>query len=205
METNETLHSTNSRLFGGALLLLLGFYGLMSFSWAWWGLFIGGALAWILAFGSSSKQAFKAPRKLWLIPAAVISYFVIGILIGLLSQALGFNWVANPASGNLGAIIFMIPFMLMGEELLGIGVLEGGLSKGLSLTASTLVSAVVFGLLHIPAYWDGSFFSTLLHVLLLQSVARLILNLVYLKSGRSIWASWIAHLLIDLIALSIGS
>lgn len=204
MNTNETLHSSNAKLFGGAVLMLVGFWGLVTFSWAWWGLFLGSALAWMLAFGKNSKVAFHAPRKLWVIPVAVISYFIVSILIGLLSKKLGFNWVANPASGHLSTIIFMIPFMLMGEELLGIGVLEAAQSKGLSLTVSSLVSALIFGLIHIPSYWDGSWFSTMTHVLLLQGVARLILNSVYLKTGRSIWGSWLAHLLIDLIALSIA-
>ncbi|MBO0471180.1 CPBP family intramembrane metalloprotease [Enterococcus sp. DIV0242_7C1] len=204
MNTNETMHSSTARLTGAALLLLIGFFSLTTISWAWSGLFVGGILAWLLAFGKSSKQAFKMPHRLWLIPVGVISYFIIGLLVGLLAQAIGFNWAASPESGKLGSIIFMIPFMLMGEELLGIGVLEGSLSSGLSLRSSTLLSALIFGLLHIPSYWDGSLFSTVMHVLLLQSVARLILNLIYLKAGKSIWASWITHLLIDLIALSIG-
>ncbi|MBR3320349.1 MAG: CPBP family intramembrane metalloprotease, partial [Exiguobacterium sp.] len=90
------------------------------------------------------------------------------------------------------------------EELLGIGILEGAKSKGLSTLLSSLLSAVVFALLHVPAYWDGSLFSTLLHVLLLQGFARLLLNYVYLKTGRSIWGSWVTHLIIDLIALSVA-
>ncbi|WP_086315572.1 hypothetical protein A5821_003062 [Enterococcus sp. 7F3_DIV0205] len=203
MKTNDTLPSSTMGLFGGAVLMIIGFWALMAFSWAWWGLFVGGALAWVLAFGKESKSAFRAPRKLWVIPVAVLSYFVIGLVIGLLSKSLGFNWAANPASGHLGAIILMLPFMLMGEELLGIGILEAAQSKGLPLIASTLLSALVFGLMHIPSYWDGSWFSTVAHVLLLQGVARLILNIAYLKMGKSIWGSWIAHVLIDLIALSV--
>ncbi|MEI5993435.1 type II CAAX prenyl endopeptidase Rce1 family protein [Candidatus Enterococcus mansonii] len=204
MKTTDTMQSSTAGLIMGALLMLVGFWGLLSFSWLWWGLFAGGVLAWALAFGKNSLAAFRVPRKLWTIPIAVISYFVVGILIGLLSNFLGFHWAANPANGHLNAIIFMLPFMLMGEELLGIGILEGAQSKGLSLSTSTLLSALIFGLLHIPAYWDGSWFSTLAHVLLLQGVARLILNIVYLKTGKSIWGSWIAHVLIDLIALSVA-
>ncbi len=68
---------------------------------------------------------------------------------------------------------------------------------------STLLSAVVFGLIHIPSYWDGSLVSTLLHVLLLQGVARLIFNYVYIKTGRSIFGSWISHMIVDFVVLSI--
>lgn len=53
-------------------------------------------------------------------------------------------------------------------------------------------------------YWDGSLFSTLLHVLLLQGVARIIFNFIYLKTGNSIWGSWVAHMLVDIIALFVA-
>lgn len=59
--------------------------------------------------------------------------------------------------------------------------------------------------MHTFSYWDGSIVSTIAHVLLLQGVARLIFNYVYLKTGRSIWGSWFTHVLVDLIALSFTS
>ncbi|OJG34124.1 hypothetical protein RV00_GL000936 [Enterococcus devriesei] len=124
-------------------------------------------------------------------------------MVGFLALKIGLSWTSNPAAGHLGSIILKIPFMLMGEELLGIGVLETARNKGLSLTASTFLSALIFGLIHSFVYWDGSLFSTLLHVLLLQGVARLIFNYVYLKTDRSIWGSWISHVLVDLVGLAI--
>lgn len=159
-------------------------------------------LAWLIAFQTDSKIAFSRPRKLWLIPVGAIVYLVTATLTGLLAKGIGFDWAANPGAGHLNQLIFMLPFMLMGEELLGIGILEGLRSKGLSFLLSSLISALIFGLMHVFSYWDGSFFSTVAHVLLLQGVARLIFNYVYLKMGRSIWGSWLTHLLVDLIALA---
>lgn len=202
MKEFDNLETTNNRLFYGAIFLVLGFISLTTISWAWSGLFIGGLLAWYISFGKDSFKVCKLPKKIWVIPLGVIAYFVLGIVIGLIAKLLGFHWAANPASGHLGSIIFMIPFMLMGEELLGIGILEGARSRGASMISSTLLSALIFGLMHIFSYWDGSLISTVLHVLLLQGVARLIFNYIYLRTGRSIWGSWIAHCLVDIIALS---
>lgn len=123
------MQTTNVRLILGAVLLIAGFYALASFSWAWWGLFIGGGLAWLIAFQTNSKIAFSRPRKLWLIPVGAIVYLVTATLTGLLAKGIGFDWAANPGVGHLNQLIFMLPFMLMGEELLGIGILEGLRSK----------------------------------------------------------------------------
>lgn len=201
MNSIRELPISNIRILIGALFLIAGFCSLMLISWAWWGLFLGGILAWITVFGKDSKKAFVAPRALWLIPIGAVSYLILGMLTGLLSVQLGFEWSANPASGHLGQLALMIPFMLMGEELLGIGILEAARNKGLSLVSSTLWSALIFAFLHIPSYWDGSFFSTLVHVILLQGVARIIFNFVYIKTGKSIWGSWLTHMLVDFFAL----
>lgn len=203
--TQKTMHTTNGRLMIGAILLIAGFMALTTLAGFWFALFLAGMVAWAITFGKETRQVFTAPRKLWLIPTGVIVYFIISILVGIVIRFTPFEWAASPFSGQLGQIIWMLPFMLMGEELVGIGVLEVARSKGLSIVSSSLLSALIFGLMHVSTYWDGSIVSTLLHVLLLQSVARLIFNYVYLKTGRSIWASWMTHLLVDLIALSFAA
>ena len=199
----NAMSSNNVKLLLGALFLLIGFIMLNYFDWAWWGLFIGGIIAWAITFKQDSKQALSLPHKWWAIFLGVLIYFVYSFVVFNIITRLGFEWAANPQAGNLSGIILILPFMLFGEELLGVGILEGARSKGLSFLSSSLISAVVFALLHVPSYWDGSMVSTLLHVLLLQGVARLILNYVYIKTGRSIWGSWVTHILIDVIALSV--
>lgn len=198
----DTMRTNTSGLIIGSLLLLIGFLLVNFFDAAWSALFIGGAFAWIIVFRQDYKRVFSFPKKIWLIRLGVIIYFVYSIIVSFSVTLLGFDWAANPAVGQLNQIIWILPFMLFGEEFLGIGILEGARSKGVSTLMSSLLSAVIFALLHVFAYWDGSLFSTLLHVLLLQGFARLLLNYVYLKTGRSIWGSWITHLIIDLIALS---
>lgn len=127
----KTMRTTNGGLVIGALLLLVGFLGLTQWEWAWSALFIGGLAAWAVAFKKDSLQVLTFPKKVWMIPLGVLLYFVTSMLIGLIASAAGMEWVANPAAGHLGQIALMVPFMLMGEELLGIGVLEGARSKGL--------------------------------------------------------------------------
>lgn len=199
----QTMRTTNGRLVVGAVLLVIGFFALTQIEGAWPSLFIAGVAAWIVTFQKQTLEILTFPKKIWIIPLGAVLYFIISTGIGLVANQAGLEWAANPASGHLAQILFMLPFMLMGEELLGIGILEGARSKGLSIWSSTLLSAVIFGLMHIFSYWDGSVVSTLLHVLLLQGLARLIFNYIYLKTGRSIWGSWIAHLIVDLIALSL--
>lgn len=201
MEDVKNFKIEGWRLGVGAVALAGGFWLLSTFSWAWWALFIGGLIAWAVVFQGHAREAFSMPKKLWVIPIGIVVYLLFGLVVGNLAVKFGLNWSANPAAGHLGLLIFKIPFMLMGEELLGIGILEAARNKGASLTTSTLLSALIFGLMHVFVYWDGSWFSTLLHVLLLQGVARLIFNYVYLLMGKSIWGSWLTHVGVDLLAL----
>lgn len=187
----------------GSALLIMGFGLLSLFEWTWWALFFTSILAWVVVFGPASKEIFTFPRKFWVIPCAALFYLIFGGVISALTKSIGFDWTSNPATGNLMLLIFKLPFMLMGEELLGIGVLEVAHNKGFSLTISNLISALVFGLMHVFVYWDGSIISTVIHVLLLQGAARLIFNYVYIITGRSIWGSWCTHVLVDLVVLSL--
>lgn len=196
--------TSGGRLFAAAILMVIGYCSLMLFEWAWWGMLASGILAWLIAFNPSGKAAFGRPRHLWLIPLGVILYFGVSVLVGTWASAVGLKWAGNPTSSQpMGPVLLQLPFMLMGEELLGIGVLEGARAQGWSWLPSTLLSGVIFGMMHFLDYWDGSVFSTVLHVLLLQGVARLILNRIYLHGGQSIWSSWIAHVLIDLVAFTL--
>lgn len=187
----------------GSLFLVLGFWLLSTFTWTWWGLLVGAIFAWLIVFKRASLTAFPTPHKLWVIPLGVIAYLLLGIIVGLLSTKLGFSWRVNPVAGHLLQVIFKIPLMLMGEELLGIGILEVARNQGASKLNSNLLSALIFGLMHVFVYWDGSIISTLLHVLLLQGVARLIFNYIYIVTGRSVWGSWLTHVLVDVIALTL--
>lgn len=185
----------------GALFLCIGFTLLSLFTWAWWALLLGSIAAWLIVFKKDLFTIFTFPKHPWIILVGFVGYLILGIVVGTLANFLGFSWAGNPIANQLGSMLLKILFMLMGEELLGIGILETARNKGLSLISSSLLSALIFGLMHSFVYWDGSIFSTLLHVLLLQGVARLIFNSVYLKTNRSIWGSWLSHVLVDIVTL----
>ncbi|MBU5365494.1 CPBP family intramembrane metalloprotease [Enterococcus devriesei] len=203
MNKLEETKIKGSNILLGALFLGIGFTLLSVFSWAWWALFAGGLAAWAVVFRKNSVSAFTFPKHLWMILLGFLGYMALSMSVGYLAMSLGFHWNVNPAAGHLESIILKIPFMLMGEEFLGIGILETARNKGISLTVSTLLSALIFGLMHFFVYWDGSLASTLLHVLLLQGAARLIFNYVYLKTNRSILGSWLSHILVDFVSLSL--
>lgn len=203
MNSLESIPISFQRLMLGSLSLMSGFWFLTVFSWAWWALLIGGGLAWLVVFQQTTWSAFRRPHRLWTIPLGAIGYLLVSLAVGLLAKQLGFNWSANPESGHLAILIFKLPLMLMGEELLGIGILEVARNQGRSLLASTLISALIFGLMHAVVYWDGDIISTFIHVIVLQGMARLIFNGIYLATGKSLWGSWSCHLLVDLVALSL--
>ena len=204
MTASNQMKTTNIGLLIGFACLAIGFWVLVSFSWGSLALLVGGIVAWAIAFKGQSKIVLGRPYKLWWAIIAVIAYFAVGIIVDTLAGLSGLHWVENPAVGHLGSLFVILPFMLMGEELLGIGILEAARSKGLSIATSSILSAIIFSLMHVPTYWDHSLVSTLLHVFLLQGVARLIFNYVYFKTGRSIWGSWITHLIVDYAALSLA-
>ncbi|MDG2530841.1 CPBP family intramembrane glutamic endopeptidase [Caulobacter endophyticus] len=89
---------------------------------------------------------------------------------------------------------------LLGEELVTILPLLGvltlchrrlGLPRGASIAIAWLVSAMIFGALHLSTYgWN------LVQVLLVIGVARLVLTIPYLLT-RSVWASFTAHICLD--------
>lgn len=81
----KTMRTTNSGLLIGAILLLIGFGTLVQWESAWSALFVCGLIAWAVAFKKDSLQVLSFPKKIWMIPLSVILYFVVGLLIGVLS------------------------------------------------------------------------------------------------------------------------
>ncbi|MFW3388269.1 UNVERIFIED_CONTAM: CPBP family intramembrane glutamic endopeptidase, partial [Kocuria sp. CPCC 205274] len=67
---------------------------------------------------------------------------------------------------------------------------------------SSIITAIVFGLVHFPTYYGGNVLRTIVQILLIQGFARLFFNWVYAKT-KSIWMSWAVHLTFDLIFLFI--
>lgn len=88
-------------------------------------------------------------------------------------------------------ILFQVPFMLMGEELLSTNILIALQKKGLSFFWSTIICSILFACWHIPAYGFHP-----IQLIFTLAPARLALNYVWKKSS-SVWVSWICHFIYD--------
>lgn len=188
----------------GILILALGFMNLTRgyiIVIAQSSLAITGLAAFGITYGLDSiKMLFNRPIKpvknfLIFLLISFVTSFVIGMI---LTNVLKLNLTANPVIENIPWI--KLPMMLLGEELISffafflIASLLRNHSK--KVLFATIGSALVFALLHIPTYWNGSFLLTLIHVILLQGVARLIFNTAGIKSN-TILVPWLIHFAFD--------
>lgn len=65
-----------------------------------------------------------------------------------------------------------------------------------------MLTAFIFGMVHFQTYFGGDVLRTIVQILLVQGAARLIFNYAYLKT-KSIWTSWIVHLIFDIVMLTV--
>jgi membrane protease YdiL (CAAX protease family) len=140
----------------------------------------------------------------WMIGFGVLN-LVVTIGVGFITIRL-FNLAANAASvagkSPFGIFSFYAGtgIQLFGEELLTIlpflaimylCTKQFGMSRRAAVLWAWGVSAIVFGLVHLPTYdWN------LLQCLIVISTARLVLSLAYIKT-KNIWVSTGAHIFND--------
>jgi membrane protease YdiL (CAAX protease family) len=143
-----------------------------------------------------------------LLNIAVTALVAVGV-----SRVFGAN--ANPAFGALahesggGRLLFFLQTLpqLLGEELLTLLPFlcllaflgrRTGLSPRSAVGVAWVVSALVFGLAHLPTYqWNWA------QCLLVIGSARLVLSLAYLWT-RNLWVSTMAHVFNDWILFATG-
>ncbi|PVM94172.1 CPBP family glutamic-type intramembrane protease [Caulobacter endophyticus] len=164
-----------------------------------------------LAAGRGWTAIFPRPRLIDILvglAATILALLVSGgIALAFSLSKLG-PFAANPFAGSLPQlhtwerVVFIggTAPQLLGEELVTIlpflallTLLHGrlGLSKGAAIAGAWIVSAIIFGLLHLPTYgWN------LMQVLLVIGVSRLVLTIPYLLT-KSVWSSFAAHLALD--------
>ena len=139
----------------------------------------------------------------------VLVTFALGAIVAALTDA-----TANPEAGALAdastleRVLFYprTAIQLLGEELLTILpflallyflVAKAGWSRKLAVLLSWLVTAVAFGLVHLPTYdWN------VLQCIVVIGGARVILTLAYIRT-KNIWVSTGAHILNDWALFSI--
>ncbi|WP_261805992.1 CPBP family glutamic-type intramembrane protease [Lapidilactobacillus luobeiensis] len=195
------------RVLAGIGLFVAGLFGLGQLGIiSFFSTFVSGLLGYWLIFGTAEFEGlFKKPQRGWLkwslLMLLINALWSLGA--GAILQLLGLTLHANPVVDTFGVMLPFIPFMLMGEELLSLALLNGA-RKFIPTLAASIFSAVIFGLIHFNTYWNGDLSTTLLHILLIQGVARIFLNIAYLKAD-SIWGSWSTHLAFDLFTLGFAA
>lgn len=189
----------------GILVIILGLLGLL----------FGPALISIPSLAITSFAAlymvYGRPNTMNIFSAPVspiktiCKYFFMNLVVSMtvsliLQYLLKWDLRSNPVNEGFQPILFfIIPIMLLGEELFSIYFLAIFSSK-YSVPVSSVLSAIIFGLIHYSTYNNGNILHTLVHILLIQGVARLIFNQAAIKSN-SITTSWIVHVLFDFSAI----
>ncbi len=162
-----------------------------------------------LGAGRGWMALFPRPRLLDILIGVAFAPLVLAVsgLVAFVFSRLG-PAVSNPAAvivaqlEGMRRLVFIggTAPQLLGEELVTLvpflallTLLHGrlGLSKHRAIAGAWILSAAIFGLLHLPTYgWN------LLQVLLVIGAARLVLTIPYLLT-KSVWSSFAAHLTLD--------
>ncbi|MBC1475011.1 CPBP family intramembrane metalloprotease [Listeria grandensis] len=138
---------------------------------------------------------FKHFSFKWLI-IGIPFLLVVGTLMSSIWAMISGGTTANSVNSVLtwNYVITHVPFMLLGEELLSIGVLYAAWKKlGWKFWQASLLCAVLFALWHLPSY-DYNLLQCLVTII----PSRLVLNYLFKKSN-SIWVTWIVHITFDVI------
>ncbi|WP_086348896.1 CPBP family intramembrane glutamic endopeptidase [Candidatus Enterococcus clewellii] len=209
METKNLLKQTDLlKQVVGLVLLGIGFWAMDPLSGfipnlGFFSLAIAGSLAFIIGLDKTSfVRLFQKPTHFWKnfgkYLALAVAY---GVVAGGAVQLLIHGTKANPQSDNPW-IFLILPIALIGEELFSIYILELA-DKYTSTTVASLISCVIFGLIHTATYYHDSLLITVIQVLILQGGARWFFNQSYLKSERSIWTSYAVHVALDCLMFAI--
>ncbi|RKD75984.1 hypothetical protein ATL39_0194 [Sinobaca qinghaiensis] len=172
-------------------------------------------VALLIAFGRQGiKDIFSKPIKPY---KNFFVWYIIMIIMSLISGILLSLFVNTPLRGNPGTehlaqTFISLPFVLLFEEiisfffLLAVANIIYKRTKNLfwAQAAGVAVSAVIFGLLHYTTYYNGNMVDTLAHIIFIQGMARVFLNLAGLKSN-SLMIPWIIHVVFDLNTFLIGT
>ncbi len=158
-----------------------------------WNLILCGIIGYYF-LGKISLEQFKHfnfKTLLWGIPLTII--------VGMGSTSI-FNYIFEPATQNsvaevisISMILFRVPFMLMGEELICTNIIIALQKLGLKFGTASIICSVLFALWHIPAYGFVP-----LQLLITIIPARLALNYIW-KNSKSVWVSWICHFVFDIL------
>lgn len=140
---------------------------------------------------------------------SLVSSFISALILKLV---LHLPLQENPGSEHLVETLISLPFVLLFEEIISIFILlvianfifKKTKNLVLSQTTGVILSSICFGLLHYSTYFNGSLVNTLIHILLVQGLVRIFLNLAALKSN-SIIVPWIIHVVFDFTSFGLST
>lgn len=166
-------------------------------------------LAFAMVAPGRWKEIFRhvGVREVLLMFGFAILNIIITMSVGALLQTFGSttsnSGIANAADlegARLASFFGKVALQLFGEELITIlpflALLwflhaKAGLSRNAAVLVAWLLSAIAFGLLHLPTYdWN------IIQCLLVIGTARLVLTLAYIWT-KNIWVSTGAHIIND--------
>lgn len=151
---------------------------------------------------------FRKPERkdIKIIIACLIAYFIYSIVMGILLENLGLAPTTNAAvESNMDLVFWIMTFIqLLGEELFRASIflimmhaLFNIASRKLSIILSTIVALLIFGLMHVNTYGGA-----LAHIILIIGLGGIFYFYAYLKT-KNVILSYIIHILIDVIALTL--
>ncbi|MBS4750506.1 CPBP family intramembrane metalloprotease [Carnobacteriaceae bacterium zg-ZUI78] len=151
---------------------------------------IGLLLSWH-AFLSQFKQFSIVSTLCGILLVTLVAY------IGhyLYSQYIGTPPI-NRFSSQLSwqVLLYVLPFMLIGEECLSTNLLIAFSDLKLPFYMSTTIVSFLFAMWHLPVFHNQYFY-----LLLTIFPVRLLLN-IFWKKSNSIWVSFMIHYVFDLLA-----
>lgn len=165
----------------------------------------------IIGFGANGfAQLLGRPQK----PISnFIIWFILSFIIALssgiiLTQVLKIPLAANPAHNNPMEAIKVLPMQLFFEEGISFFILIVSANLIFKATKSwkiarilgSVIGAIAFGALHYSTYYYISPLDTILHIMLVQGVARIGFNEGGLRSN-SMWIPYLIHLSYDVFIL----
>ncbi|MGL4670181.1 MAG: CPBP family glutamic-type intramembrane protease [Methanobacteriaceae archaeon] len=162
----------------------------------------------VISFGLASDWNFNLIVKkfkkwdIFIILGLLILGYIYSMGVAILLHQIGIFTNPNPAIESLHSLAFWIgfPLQIFAEELLKImtflivlGVIYNLSSKRkFSILIATLISIIIFGLLHINAYGN------IVSILLIQGLGAIFMMFAYFKT-KNILVSYVIHLLTDAI------
>lgn len=165
-------------------------------------------LWWNLAFGFFLALIFLGREFLFQLKLFSIKWFVLGLslttFVAYFGNYLYATYIAKPTINifantmTIKTIIFVLPILALGEELLSLNITQSLTKIGLNFWFSSFIVSILFALWHI-----NSFGFVPLQLIATIAPIRFALNYIWYESGKSIPVTWAIHYIFNILAFTI--